>query len=63
MSRSKIAAFARTIAAAAGIALLGGTVSGATDLPAFPGAQGWARHVESLAARLLVPVKVEFKAK
>ncbi len=31
--------------------------------PASPGAQGWARHVEDLAARLLVPVKVEFKAK
>jgi len=42
MSRSKIAALARTIAAAAGIALLCGNVTGAADLPAFPGAQGWA---------------------
>ncbi len=31
--------------------------------PDVPDAKGWARRVDELAARLLVPVKVEFKAK
>ncbi len=31
--------------------------------PETPDAKGWARRVDELAARLLVPVKVEFKAK
>jgi hypothetical protein len=30
--------------------------------PGVPAAKNWARHVEDLAARLLVPVKVEFKS-
>jgi len=31
--------------------------------PDVPDAKGWARHVDDLAARLLAPLKVEFKAK
>ena len=31
--------------------------------PGVPAAKNWARQVEDLAARLLVPVKVEFKSK
>ena len=31
--------------------------------PEVPDAKGWTRHVDDMAARLLVPVKVEFKAR